>query len=574
MPPLVVVVVLGFLLLQHVSADCPATSWLVNYTYLGCTSNSINIGCGQQQWGGFDSGDPTINLHSLIQTPAAPLVLSGNGVLHMDNAIIDTGFGFQPKAQPAVPLDTWAGAVELSGLTDPASAPYGGDTFEFSFDFFFVSPVADGFFMSLSLWSDVAGSGGGGDRDTYLAFENTPVAGPGPFNVDGARLYTADGGSLDNAAAFAVQRRVWYHLRYRCTFNGSPVLPDPCQTFINGTLVLNSTSWKILQHSGVPEPHNYLEFRMSRPTSQYGLLSNETLGIQIDNYNQQVYNLSLPSKVATNYSTGFEVCATNVDGCQQYASLIQNGGTCVLPGGTAVGSNGQFTVLCPAGFAGTYCQLVADACSSSPCMNGGTCVLTNRNADFACNCTAAYNGTTCQNLVNFCAINNGGCGVGRVCSMPTGCGVCRAGYHEPIPAAPDCIPCSAGSYTSLPSNATTCTLCTNGTYNNAAASTTCRTCLPPSQQPTPGSTYCFNCTVGRYGPGCNQNSTTSAAAHSASGGLSDITSVSIVLLYLACAYFVIPDGPGIRRPPATRHAIPTPQHACPTRRGVTATPYL
>lgn len=535
-------------LCREVAADCPATSWLVNYTYLGCTSNMINVACGQQQWGGFDSGDPTINLHSFIQTPEVPLVLSGNGVLHMDNANIDTGFGFQPKVQPAVPLDTWAGAIELSGLTDPASAPYGGDTFEFSFDFFFVSWDADGFFVSASLWD---GLGEDGDRNTYLAFENSPAAGPGPFNVDGARIYTADGGSLQNAAAFALQRRVWYRLRYRCTFNGSPVLPDPCQTFINDTLVLNSTSWKITTHGGVPQPLTYLEFRMSRPTSQYGLPSNGTLGIQIDNYNQQVYNLTRPSKVATNYSTGFEVCAANLDGCQQHASQIQNGGTCVLPGGTAVGSNGQFTVLCPVGFAGTYCQLVTDACSSAPCMNGGTCVLTDNNADFACNCTAAYNGTTCQNLVNFCAVNNGGCGTGRVCSMPMGCGVCSAGYHEPTPAAPDCIACGPGSYTPLPNNATVCTfcspgryqprlassnctLCTNGTYNNATGGTTCLTCVAPSQQPTPGSTYCFNCTVGRYGPGCSQNSTRSGATRSLPDPFVFVVSMFDVLIHFAC----------------------------------------
>ncbi len=38
----------------------------------------------------------------------------------------------------------------------------------------------------------------------------------------------------------------------------------------------------------------------------------------------------------------------------------------------------------------------SNACSSSPCLNQGTCQVTNNGASYTCSCRAGYSGTNCQ----------------------------------------------------------------------------------------------------------------------------------------------------------------------------------
>jgi hypothetical protein len=370
-----------------VSADCSGFPYFtVNYTFAGCDSNTINVNCGQNGWGGFYVTDPTERINTLVQTPPAPLVLTGNGALHIDNQVTSGGFGFQPDSALADQKNTWAGAIDLAGTTSPADAPYGGNTMEFEFDLYFVSAVADGYFTSLSLWSNVLA--GGGDRGTYLALENAPnCTGGCTFPLDGARVYTLDNADGTNPQEFRLNRQQWYHVLYRCTWYNSTVPTQPCETHVDGALAIKSGSLASNQ------PFNYLQFRVSRDPSFYSLPIGGSKGVQIDNFEMRIYNISLPSQLATDYSTGFEVCPANVDGCQQNAARIQNGGTCTLPGGTALGSNGAFTVTCPSGFVGQFCQYV-DGCASSPCQHNGTC-STGLQGNATCNCTADWAGPTC-----------------------------------------------------------------------------------------------------------------------------------------------------------------------------------
>ena len=185
--------------------------WLVDFTYLGCTSNTYNWNCGQHGWGGFQTGNPATEVRSVIQTPSFPLVLSGTGVYHLDNQITSGGFGFQPDSQLAMPLFTWAGAINATTL-NPSISPYGGDTFEYSFDFMFNSATGDGSFVSLSLWPtpDLMTNG---DRDTYLALENSAFC-MSCGTDDIARLYTIDDGNADNLQQVIIPRQVWNHFEW------------------------------------------------------------------------------------------------------------------------------------------------------------------------------------------------------------------------------------------------------------------------------------------------------------------------------------------------------------------------
>uniref|UniRef100_A0A8C4RW60 EGF-like domain-containing protein n=1 Tax=Erpetoichthys calabaricus TaxID=27687 RepID=A0A8C4RW60_ERPCA len=68
----------------------------------------------------------------------------------------------------------------------------------------------------------------------------------------------------------------------------------------------------------------------------------------------------------------------------------QNSGQCSLVKGVR-------KCTCPEGYSGDSCEDVQelDACSSSPCKNGGTCRL-DGNAGYLCECSTGYGGTNCE----------------------------------------------------------------------------------------------------------------------------------------------------------------------------------
>ncbi|XP_052086111.1 neurocan core protein-like isoform X3 [Mytilus californianus] len=96
------------------------------------------------------------------------------------------------------------------------------------------------------------------------------------------------------------------------------------------------------------------------------------------------------------------------------SSPCVNGGTCTPTGSI-------YVCLCPTGYNGNQCQVTP--CSSSPCVNGGTCTPTG--SIYVCVCPTGYNGNQCQ--VTPCSsspcVNGGTCtptGSIYVCVCPTG----------------------------------------------------------------------------------------------------------------------------------------------------------
>ncbi|KAL4640550.1 protocadherin Fat 1 isoform X2 [Arapaima gigas] len=78
------------------------------------------------------------------------------------------------------------------------------------------------------------------------------------------------------------------------------------------------------------------------------------------------------------------------------SSPCANGGICSsLPGG-------GFFCKCSGSFSGTRCELSTNPCASNPCLYGGTCLP--RGHDFLCQCRGQYSGQRCQ-LGPYCKDN-------------------------------------------------------------------------------------------------------------------------------------------------------------------------
>ncbi|OTF69738.1 hypothetical protein BLA29_013314, partial [Euroglyphus maynei] len=55
------------------------------------------------------------------------------------------------------------------------------------------------------------------------------------------------------------------------------------------------------------------------------------------------------------------------------------------------------------GFSGVNCQIVEDACATSPCLHDGTCITLTNGTDFRCMCRPGFSGKRCENDLNECA---------------------------------------------------------------------------------------------------------------------------------------------------------------------------
>jgi len=102
---------------------------------------------------------------------------------------------------------------------------------------------------------------------------------------------------------------------------------------------------------------------------------------------------------STNYR-GFKLFYLKVDDyepCKEYPCVEENS-SCEL--------NDMYNPVCVCfeGFEGRYCDVDIDECSSSPCLNNGTCV-DGRNM-FSCECTFLYEGRICEiEKDNLCSPN-------------------------------------------------------------------------------------------------------------------------------------------------------------------------
>jgi len=68
-------------------------------------------------------------------------------------------------------------------------------------------------------------------------------------------------------------------------------------------------------------------------------------------------------------------------------------------------SPGSYSCSCNAGFTGSGASCTSNACSSNPCVNGGTCTGDATPDGFTCDCGSGFGGTTCSDDDSECAPN-------------------------------------------------------------------------------------------------------------------------------------------------------------------------
>lgn len=75
------------------------------------------------------------------------------------------------------------------------------------------------------------------------------------------------------------------------------------------------------------------------------------------------------------------------------------------------GQASHASCLCPPGFSGNFCEIVANSCTPNPCENQGIC--TDIGGDFRCRCPAGFVDKTCSRAVTTCTadpcLNGGTC---------------------------------------------------------------------------------------------------------------------------------------------------------------------
>lgn len=105
-------------------------------------------------------------------------------------------------------------------------------------------------------------------------------------------------------------------------------------------------------------------------------------------------NSSRMLSLLSNYTGDLSDCLIN----------CTNNGDCVYNSTTAL-----FICSCFSYYSGSGCQVSLDPCSSSPCLNNGTCGVYAAEDDidnlvYQCDCgDGLYYGTNCQNKIDLCA---------------------------------------------------------------------------------------------------------------------------------------------------------------------------
>ena len=108
----------------------------------------------------------------------------------------------------------------------------------------------------------------------------------------------------------------------------------------------------------------------------------------------------------------------DISGCLVNCS---NNGKCSLDVNTQM-----YVCLCSSNFFGTACQIDSIPCSSSKCLNNGTCIHFNtvsNETTYKCECQANFNGDHCENMINSCA--NRTCSLNGYCFQNETASLCK-----------------------------------------------------------------------------------------------------------------------------------------------------
>ena len=242
-------------------------------------------------------------------------------------------------------------------------------------------------------------------RDAYDVYYNTTLA---QLN---ATLYTQvqTSNSFFNTFRFTSNSRYWPHYSVRSEFTTQYLPAEPydfCDTFpcMNGGSCSNGESSYTCSCS----------FLFAGNRCQW---LNACLENNCTNTNNNTLSCVVTSDA--NYTClcndGFigTFCELDADDCA--SSPCQNAGVCV-------DSAGQYSCNCTDGYSGLTCATEIDECASSPCLNAGLCV--DGMANFTCNCTSCYDGALCAYEKNECAsapCQNEGVCVDSVCGYTCEC---------------------------------------------------------------------------------------------------------------------------------------------------------
>lgn len=118
-------------------------------------------------------------------------------------------------------------------------------------------------------------------------------------------------------------------------------------------------------------------------------------------------------------------------GCQFFNECSSdpclNGGSCMVSVNFV--TINQYVCLCPNGQTGTNCEITIDSCMSNPCANGATC--TNQGSSFSCQCLTGFTGSTCEVNIDDCSPNpcqNGGSCTDQVNGFSCSCAQLFTGH--------------------------------------------------------------------------------------------------------------------------------------------------
>lgn len=106
---------------------------------------------------------------------------------------------------------------------------------------------------------------------------------------------------------------------------------------------------------------------------------------QVKGLTSESFCSSCTSKYVGEYCQHLNPCHTG--------PRCQNGGSCRVKESTG-GGTPSFTCSCPVGFTASLCEIpMENACDSSPCFNGATCILKSLH-EYVCTCATGYTGKT------------------------------------------------------------------------------------------------------------------------------------------------------------------------------------